>query len=365
VCIIYSTLELGEKNKTIINYLIITVMKKNYAFFVLLISMSISNQVFGQKTLTESFDYPIGSLMGQGTATSGWAGPWAEGLTTGAGGILNAIDGNFGNDIGKTAELKLNSEYSGSNNTLRVTRDFDTNSTFVDNTPGQEIWISFYFKNTIESGLNSSQSYLQLSDPLGPFSCPPIGSLPVSSTTPGTLGMNQAATSIAGTLETDLTYILVKLVLDGAGVTNGDIAYMWTNYTGTTAPDIATAQATRTFTVGSAAKVANISRVNLFTYRNRIAYFDKVRISNTFAPNGSSLKTSAFDFNLFDIQLMKKSNQLKLSVVAEEIVVMDVQGREVLKSKGDLVDVSMLNNGVYIVKATYEGKSAVKKVLKD
>jgi hypothetical protein len=258
-------------------------MKKTYAFFVLLITMSISNQVFGQKTLTEYFDYPAGSIMGQGAATKGWIGPWTEGITTSAGGILSAIDGNFGNDFVKAGELKQNPGYLGANTLVRVTRDFDTNSTFVDNVPGQEIWISFYFKNTINSALSNSQSYLQLSDPVNGFSCPPIGSLAVSSTTPGTLGMNQTP-GIVGTLETDLTYILVKFVLDGTFTTNGDNAYMWVNYTGATAPANATAQRTRTFTVGSASKAANISRLNLLTYKNRVAYFDAIRISNTFAP---------------------------------------------------------------------------------
>jgi Right handed beta helix region len=276
-------------------------MKKINSIFFLLFSIAISNQVFSQKTLRESFNYPSGSLLGQGATTDGWSGTWTERTYTNSGGILNAIEGNFDNDIGKTGELKQNSGYPGSSTTVRVSRDFASDFYFVDDTPEQEIWISFYFKNEINSALANSQSYIQLSDP-GYFSCPPIGSLPLSTTTPGTLGMNQSP-GIAGTLETDLTYILVKFVLDGAGVTNGDKAYMWVNYAGISAPDISTAQSFRTFTIGSASRIAEISRLNLFTYKNRVAYFDKIRISNIFAPKGSSIN----DFGTFTPDLNDSS----------------------------------------------------------
>ena len=340
-------------------------MKKINAFFFLLICLAISNQVFGQKTLTESFDYSTGSIIGQGTATNGWNGAWTEGVTTAAGGILNAIEGNFGNDVGKTGELKQNPEYSGSNTTFRVTRTLASDFYFVDNVPGQEIWISFYFKNDIKSALSNSQSYLQLSQP-GYFSCPPIGSVANSTTTPGKLGMHVTKT-VANTSEADLNYILVKFVLDGAGVTDGDLAYMWVNYAGGTAPDISTAQTSRTFTIGSSTRTAEISTVNLLTYKNRVAYFDKIRISNTFA-QGLTTGISSIVAN----QKIYKSGANQLTVDldnmkgAYNLCVLDMSGRQLIQhhftANGKMTLNTNLETGMYIVKVTNAEKTITSKI---
>jgi hypothetical protein len=333
-------------------------MKTNKLLLILFTLVFFTSALFAQKTLTESFDYTAGSLSGVGTATNGWAGPWTEGLTPSNGGLLSAIEGNFGNDFGRTAKLQQSPDYTGSNTVVRFTRDLSTDYCFVDNVAGQEIWISFYFKNTINSALSTgSQSYLQLSDPLNSFSCPPIGTLSINTDVPGTLGMNQGATSIAGSSETDLTYILVKLVLDGAGASNGDKAYMWLNYTGSTAPDISTAQATRTFTVGSASKAANISRLNLLTYKNRVAYFDKIRISNTFAQDittgindvVANNKIHKSGINELSLDLNGMSNNCELQIL-------DMAGRQLLRqqllNKGNEIVKVKLQTGLYIVKVT-------------
>jgi hypothetical protein len=333
----------------------------------LFIFMLAGTQLFAQKTLTESFNYSTGSLMGVGTATNGWAGPWNEGLTTSAGGILSAIEGNFGNDVGKTGELKQNPEYTGSNTVVRVFREISPEFCFTDNVTGQEIWVSFYFKNTINTALSGSQSYLQLSDPItGTGSCP-MGSLANSSTIPTTLGMNQTATSISGTSEGDLNYILVKLVLDGAGVSNGDNAYMWINYTGSTAPDISTAQATRTFTVGNATTVGVLSRLNLLTYKNRTAYFDKIRVSNTFAQNITGIELIQ-DANH---RIYKSGiNQIMVDVNGLEgncnMDIFDMSGRRLESQQLNIVGKATVNTkldaGLYLIKITGLGKAITAKI---
>jgi hypothetical protein len=75
-------------------------MKKiNSLLFIFLLA---GTQLFAQKTLTESFDYSTGSLIGVGAATNGWTGPWNEGLTT------RDSDRKLKNSLYKCLGLKMN-----------------------------------------------------------------------------------------------------------------------------------------------------------------------------------------------------------------------------------------------------------------
>jgi hypothetical protein len=322
-------------------------MKKINLIFLLFMCLLASKQLFAQTTLIESFDYSIGSLKNQGTATNGWGGAW-----TSTAGTANIIDGNFGGDTGRKLKTSYNPE-EDSGGWVRYVRNLPER--WTDN--GQTIWVSFYMKCSYPGVPRFAQlAFIDLNDG-GTVTTPFI--IGVSGSTAGLIGINDGIRSDVS--DKQLNYILAKIELDGNTdrTSETDRVSFWVNYFGSTAPETSTAAATKLVKFGGWDQLRITSHVDYTTE------WDKIRISNTFAPESSSLKNNSFEFNSFDIQYIKKSNQLKLSVAADEIVVTDVQGRVVLNAKGNLVDVSMLNKGLYIVKANYQGKSTVKKVLKD
>lgn len=307
----------------------------------------LASSIFAQKTLVESFDYPVGSLELKGTATNGWGGAWTK-----TAGTAMIIDGNFSGDTGKKLKTSYNPE-EDLGGWVRYVRNLPER--WSDN--GQTIWVSFYMKCTRGT---TTPRYAQLAfvdlNEGGAASTPFI--IGVSSSTVGLIGINDLIRSDVP--DTQLNYILAKIELDGNTdrTSETDKVYFWVNYFGQTEPSTSTAAANKLVKFGGWDQLRITSHVEYTTE------WDKIRISNTFAPEVvSSVSTPVT--NSFDIQLLPNSNQLKLSVPAEDIAILNLQGKELLKAKGDKVDVSMLINGLYIVKATYQGESTVKKILKN
>ena len=307
----------------------------------------LASATFAQKTLVESFDYPVGTLELKGTAGNGFAGGWTK-----TAGTAMIIDGNFAGDTGKKLKTSYNPE-EDLGGWVKYTRNLSERWT----DDGKTIWVSFYMQCT---HLTTTPRYAQLAfvdlNEGGAASTPFI--IGVSSSTVGLIGINDAIRSDVP--DTQLNYILAKIELDGNTdrTSETDKVYFWVNYFGQTEPATSTAAANKLVKFGGWDQLRITSHVEYTTE------WDKIRISNTFAPEAISGISTPIT-NLFDIKLLPNSSQLKLSVSADEIVVMNIQGKELLKAKGNLVDVSMLNKGLYIVKANYQGESTVTKVLKN
>jgi len=189
---------------------------RNYLLvYLVLLGAFINTQVFGQKTVLESFDYATGNIEGKGTAADGWGGAWTK-----TAGQIDVVDGNLGSDVvGKSMKT-----VSGSGDMIAYFRELKEK--WVDD--GKPVWISFYMKRDDTTPLKWGGISLFNGDNEDLFiGCP--WEIP-------NVGFNNLPTK---TPNTQLNFITVKLVMDGTAAK--DKAYMWVNYEGNTEPDVATA----------------------------------------------------------------------------------------------------------------------------
>jgi hypothetical protein len=322
-------------------------MKLKSTFFIITLLSLSANTVHSQKTLLESFNYAVGtSLELKGTSTDGWGGAWTK-----TAGTAQIIEGNFGSDTGKKLKTWYATDDTG--DWVKYTRNLAER--WKDD--GKAIWVSFYMSCTHGDTPRYAQlALIDLNDG-GPVISPPF-IIGVSGSTSGKIGIN--ATALSSVSDNQLNYILAKIECDGVEdrYNLGDKVYFWVNYFGQTEP------ATSTAVASLAISLAGWDQLRISSHKEYTTEWDKIRISNTFAPEVlSGISTPVT--NAFDIQFLPNSNQLKLSVDAENVSVLNLQGKELIRSKGNSVDVANLNKGLYIVKAIYQGEATVKKLIKE
>ena len=189
-------------------------MRNSLLFYLMLLGAFVTTQSFAQKKIVESFDYATGDIDGIGDATDGWKGAWTKN-----GGVMEVADGSLGGDlIGNSVMTKTGSS--------QVTYFRELNEKWMDD--GSDIWISFYIqRNNPVANAWGGLSLFNGNDEKLFMGCPWQSIF---------LGFDGKTTL---TENGGLNHITVKLEMDGTVA--ADSAFMWVNYTGSTAPDKTTA----------------------------------------------------------------------------------------------------------------------------
>jgi len=169
------------------------------------------------------------------------------------------------------------------------------------------------------------------------------------------VGFDNIPTTVTNTA---LNHITVKCRMNGTAAK--DSAFMWVNYAGTTAPLSSTALVKCTW--GS----TGFDMIRIANDQSYSISYDKLRIANTFSGVSLSIGVSPeAKLKAFEAYPNPVTGILYLSVFADKYIVCNIDGKVVMGGKGNRVDMTGLQSGLYFVKITFDGKVITKKIIKN
>ena len=287
--------------------------------------------VMAHEDAFDYFDYTAGDIAGKGTNTDGWGGPWVK-----SSGTIEVVDGNLGNDnVGKM--LKTISITGGPNYTRMMA------SKWADN--GKDIWVSFFMKREASTPLNWGGLSLFNTGSEDLFIGCPNGA--------GFVGFDSQPSTVPNT---QLNYVLVKCKMNGTAAT--DSAYMWVNYFGESEPSPPTAQLKRKW------GTTGFDKIRIANSPDYSISYDRLRIANTFAAGNLITGISYIRSGQITAYPNPVTNHLQLSVTADKIVVYSIDGKPVMETKGNNVNMENLEPGMYFLKVSLKGDIETIKVVK-
>jgi len=287
--------------------------------------------VLKREDAIENFDYPIGDIDGKGTATNGWGGPWVK-----ASGEMDVVAGNLGdNEVGNSAQTIANPavDWTG------YYRDIN----WMDD--GSDIWISFDMIRAKTDVLSWGGLSLFNGDSEDLFmGCPNESAF---------VGFDSRPTTVDNTV---VNFVTVKLEMTGTAAK--DKAYMWVNYAGASAPDIATADQNQEW------GTTGITKIRIANDKSYSISYDKLRIASTFAAGNPITGINYNRTGRITAYPNPVSNHLQLSVNADKIIVYSIDGKPVIETKGNNLNMDNLAPGMYFLKVSLNHDVETIKVVK-